>query len=104
MQRFERRVNAGFEDLFPGVLSVAGVSYAAACSGGRTYREFDESGLPVTRKERVVRVRGELLAAAPAIGAEVRWAPEDGAEVRLRVLETPERPHGLAWSIRCEEL
>lgn len=103
MSRFEGLVTASMEDLFRGEATIDGVSYEAACSGGRVFRDFDEMGLPVHRRMRTLRIRKELLAPAPSIGDALTWTPEDGAAVSLRVAEVPSRPHEAAWAIICRE-
>lgn len=103
MTRFERLVTTSMEDLFPGEAAIEGVSYECACSGGRVFRDFDEHGLPVNRRMRTLRIRKDLLAAVPAIGAKIVWTPEGGTAVSLRVAELPDRPHEAAWAIVCRE-
>lgn len=105
LERFERLVNAAAEALMPGTVQIGQVAYDCASSGGRTFRDFDGMGRPVVRRERMLRVRKDLVAAGslPEIGQVVLWTPEGGSARRLRVEELPDRPQELAWTLRCRE-
>ena len=103
---FGARVETTLADVFRGAVLIGATSYACSCSGGSQRRDFDDQGLPVIRKDRLIRVLKTALSSAnlPAIGAKVTWTPTGGTAQVLKVAELPNRPHEAAWSIRCEEV
>jgi hypothetical protein len=105
MQRFGGRIEAGLAEMFPGTVTIEEVEYECACSGGRVFREFGEDGLVKTRRVFLLRVRKALLPVGevPAIGDRVSWTPEGGTERQGRVVEVPDRPEEVGWTLRVEE-
>lgn len=99
------RVEEVMDDYFAGVVSIAGgAPIAASCSGGRETDDWDQDGLQVMRRERVVRVAKALLPVAPALETRLTWTPEGGAAVELRVRAVPERVQESRHLIRCHEV
>jgi len=102
-QNFQRAAQKTLEELFPGVVKIDGVEYAAAAVGGTGAAEYGEGGRLV-KGVRFFRIDKLVLITPPKVGMAVEWLRAGGGEqVKLfTVMEVPDRPHETAWMLRCE--
>jgi hypothetical protein len=100
MKRFLQRSQKVLEDLWPGTVVVDGQSYPAAVGAYRGGSVFQDAG-EVSGAEMAVRVSGENLKKAWAVGTRLIYRDESGEEHELRVMEVSGRVGESAWHFRC---
>lgn len=102
LTRFQSRVDATLEGLFPGTIRLGDVEYACTCVGGAAMLEYLSEGGQAPSGTRFFRVRKDLLASRPETGALVEWLASPASVVRFTLMDCPDRPHESAWVLRCE--
>lgn len=97
-ERLLGRNQGVIEGLFPATVTIGETVYACAETSDMVTDEFGEGGR-VSTTRRVIRIRKDVLASAPARGTVVTM--DDGAQ--LRIVDSDTARHDVAWTLVLED-